>query len=124
MAEGIITGAAFAGMLAAIMWLGILPYLLKRREAEQTGQPIPSFSTSYMTTMLISSIGGFISVMMAISELELKLVGVTSILTAASIGFSFTYTILSLGNRMVDLKYDKISLESGKPETTPSATKA
>jgi hypothetical protein len=124
MTESVITVAAFAGMIGALLWLGLLPYLLKRREAEQNGQPIPSFSTSYLTSLIISSVGGFVSIVMVIGELENSLVGVTSVLTAAGIGFSFTYSILSISNRLVDLKYDKISLESGKPETTTSTTKA
>jgi len=55
--------------------------------------------------------------MMAVSELELKLIGITSVMTAASIGFSFTYSILSVSNTVVDLRYDKIALMSKKSDT-------
>lgn len=102
------TGAAIGGMVIALLWRGILPYLMKRKEAEETGQPIPSFATAYMTTFIISIVGGLISVMMVVSELEAKLVGVTSIMSAASIGLTFTYTFLSGLNTLVDLKTDKI----------------
>lgn len=106
--DALITGAALGGMIIALVWRGILPYLMKRKEAEETGQPIPSFSTAYITTFIISIVGGLISVMMVISELETKLVGVTSVITAASIGLAFTYTFLSGLNTVVELRQDKI----------------
>ena len=106
--EVIMTGAAIGGMIIALIWRGILPYLMKRKEAEELGQPIPSFGTAYMTTFIISIVGGLISVMMVVSELESQLVGVTSIMTAASIGLTFTFTILSGLNTFIDLKTDKI----------------
>jgi p-aminobenzoyl-glutamate transporter AbgT len=102
------TGAALGGMLIALVWRGILPYLMKRKEAEELGQPIPSFSTAYMATFIISIIGGLVSVMMVVSELEARLVGVTSIMSSASIGLTFTFTILSGLNTIIDLKTDKI----------------
>src|SRR5215203_327868 len=102
--ELIMTGAALGGVIIALVWRGILPYLMKRKEAEETGQPIPSFSIAYITTFIISLVGGLISVMMVVSELEARLVGVGSIMSAASIGLTFTFTILSGLNTMVDLK--------------------
>lgn len=115
--EPIIIGAAFAGLSIALLYRGILPYLLKVREAEQSGQPAPSFSKSYLTTFIISIIGGFVAVVMGVSELELKLVGITSVMTAVSIGFAFTYSILSVSNTVVDLRYDKIALMSKTSDT-------
>lgn len=109
MAEDLImTGAALGGVTIALVWRGILPYLMKRKEAEELGQPIPSFGVAYITTFIISLVGGLISVMMVVSELEARLVGVGSIMSAASIGLTFTFTILSGLNTMVDLKADKI----------------
>ena len=113
-------GMAFAGMIVALLYKGILPYLLKRREAEEQGKPIPSFSTSYMTTFFISIITGFMGIMVTLSELELKLEGITSIMTAASIGFSFAFTALSVANQFVDLKYHNIAITSKSPETSTS----
>lgn len=115
--EPAIIGAAVAGLSIALLYRGILPYLLKVREAEQSGQPAPSFSKSYLTTFIISVVGGLVAIMMAVSELELKLVGITSVMTAASLGFSFTYSILSVSNSMVDLRYDKIALMSKTSDT-------
>jgi hypothetical protein len=109
MAEDLImTGAALGGVTIALVWRGILPYLMKRKEAEELGQPIPPFGVAYITTFIISMVGGLISVMMVVSELEARLVGVGSIMSAASIGLTFTFTILSGLNTMVDLKADKI----------------
>lgn len=109
MAEDLImTGAALGGVTIALVWRGILPYLMKRKEAEELGQPIPPFGVAYITTFIISLVGGLISVMMVVSELEARLVGVGSIMSAASIGLTFTFTILSGLNTMVDLKADKI----------------
>lgn len=107
-----ISGAAIAGMIIALLWRGIVPYLIKRKEAEENGKPIPTFSTTYLTTFIISIIGGLISVMMVINELEVKLVGITSIMTAAGIGLTFTYTFLSGFNTLVDLKSSKNALET------------
>jgi hypothetical protein len=109
MAEDLImTGAALGGVTIALVWRGILPYLMKRKEAEELGQPIPGFGVAYITTFIISLVGGLISVMMVVSELEARLVGVGSIMSAASIGLTFTFTILSGLNTFVDLKADKI----------------
>lgn len=105
-----ITGAAIAGMIIALVWRGIVPYLLKRKEAEENGKPIPSFSTTYMTTFIISVIGGVVSIMMVVNELEIKLVGITSVMTAAAIGLTFTYTFLSGFNTLVDLKTSNTAL--------------
>jgi hypothetical protein len=102
------TGAALGGVTIALVWRGILPYLMKRKEAEELGQPIPGFGVAYITTFIISLVGGLISVMMVVSELEARLVGVGSIMSAASIGLTFTFTILSGLNTFVDLKADKI----------------
>jgi hypothetical protein len=109
MAEDLImTGAALGGVTIALVWRGILPYLMKRKEAEELGQPIPPFGVAYITTFIISMVGGLISVMMVVSELEARLVGVGSIMSAASIGLTFTFTILSGLNTMVDLKGTQI----------------
>jgi hypothetical protein len=70
-----------------------------------------------LTTFIISVVGGLVAIMMAVSELELKLIGITSVMTAASIGFSFTYSILSVSNTVVDFRYDKIALMSKKSDT-------
>jgi hypothetical protein len=102
------TGAALGGVIIALVWRGILPYLMKRKEAEELGLPIPSFGLAYITTFIISLVGGIISVLMVVSELEARLVGVGSIMSAASIGLTFTFTILSGLNTMVDLRTDKI----------------
>ena len=103
-----VTGAALVGMAISLIWRGITPYLIKRKEAEETGQPIPPFSVAYMTTFGISIMGGLISVMMVITELEVKLTGITSIMSAAAIGLTFTYTFLNGLNTVVDLKKDEI----------------
>jgi len=109
MAEDLVmTGAALGGVIIALVWRGILPYLVKRKEAEELGLPIPPFGVAYMTTFLISTVGGLISVLMVVSELEARLAGVGSIMSAASIGLTFTFTILSGLNTMVDLRTDKI----------------
>lgn len=107
-----ITGAAIAGMIIALVWRGIVPYLLKRKEAEENGKPIPPFSTTYMTTFIISVIGGLVSIMMVVNELEIKLVGITSVMTAAAIGLTFTYTFLSGFNTLVDLKTSNTALQT------------
>ena len=110
MADISITGAAIAGMIIALLWRGIVPYLIKRKEAEETGQKPPSFATSYMATFIISMVGGFIAVMMTVSELETKLIGVTSVMSAAAIGLTFTYTFITGLNTIVDLNAKNISL--------------
>ena len=56
------------------------------------------------------TVGGLISVLMVVSELEAKLAGVSSIMSATMIGLTFTFTILSGLNTLVDLKADKIML--------------
>jgi hypothetical protein len=109
MAEDLVmTGAALGGVIIALVWRGILPYLMKRKEAEELGQPIPPFGTAYITTFILSTVGGLIAVMMVVSELEARLVGVASIMSAAMIGLTFTFTILSGLNTFVDLKTTKI----------------
>ena len=102
------TGAALGGVIIALVWRGILPYLMKRKEAEELGQPIPPFGIAYITTFIISTVGGLISVLMVVSELEAKLVGVSSIMSATMIGLTFTFTILSGLNTFVDLKGTQI----------------
>lgn len=119
MADPIIQVAAFTGLVTALLLRGILPYLLKRKEAEQNGQPIPSFSTTYMTTFIISIITGVMGIMVTINELEVKLEGITSIMTAVAIGFSFSYSALSLANTFVDLKTDKIAFKSFLNKSSP-----
>jgi hypothetical protein len=119
MADPTITGMAFAGMIVALVLRGILPYLLKRKEAEETGRPIPSFSTSYMTTFIISIITGVMGIMVTVNELELKLEGITSLMSAAAIGFTFSYSALSLTNTLVDLKTDKIAFKSFLSKSSP-----
>ena len=105
MAEDLVmTGAALDGVIIALVWRGILPYLMKRKEAEELGQPIPAFGTAYITTFILSTVGGLISVMMVVAELEAKLVGVASVMSAAMIGLTFTFTILSGLNTFIDLK--------------------
>jgi flagellar motor component MotA len=115
MAEELVMSiAALGGVLIALVWRGILPYLMKRKEAEELGQPIPAFGTAYITTFIISAVGGLISVLMVVSELEAKLAGVSSIMSATMIGLTFTFTILSGLNTFVDLKADKILLAKFK----------
>lgn len=106
-----IIGASIAGMAIALVWRGIVPYLMKRKEAEENGKPIPSFSTTYLTTFIISIIGGLVSIMLVGNELEMKLEGVQSVFTAMAIGGTFTYTLISGFNSLVDLKSSKIALE-------------
>lgn len=108
--------AGYGGMVGALLWLGILPYLLERKRAEANGEKIPSFAGSYMTTMLIATIGGFVTLTMAIGELEKAIATATSLMTAAGIGFSFTYTILGVGNQIVDLKIKTSQLEKQNKE--------
>lgn len=111
MTDPFITTAGIAGVIAALLWLGIMPYLQARKQAELNNQPIPSFAGVYMTSMLISSIGGFISVFIVINELEKTLASATTILSAASLGFSFTYTILGISNSIIDLRTEKTQLK-------------
>jgi hypothetical protein len=111
MADMWISIAGYGGMVSALLWLGILPYLLERKRAEQNGEKPPSFAGSYLTTMVISAIGGFITLGMAIGELEKALASATTLFTAAGIGFSFTYTILGISNQIVDLKLEQAKLK-------------
>jgi hypothetical protein len=53
---------------------------------------------------------------MAIGELEKAIATATSLMTAAGIGFSFTYTILGVGNQIVDLKIKTSQLEKQNKE--------
>lgn len=125
--DPIMIAAAFTGLVVALLLRGILPYLQKRKEAEETGQPIPSFANSYLTTFIISIITGVMGIMVTANELELKLVGVTSIMTAVAIGFSFSYSSLSLTNTIVDLSTKKIEAQKeisilSKQQSPPSTT--
>jgi len=96
--------AGIAGIIGGILWQGILPYLLKRREAEQQGQTPPVFAKEYATTALISVITGFIAVFMSIETFEKTIANATSLMIAGGMGFSFTYTVLGITNTIVDLK--------------------
>lgn len=121
--DPIMIGAAIAGLIIALLLRGILPYLLKRKEAEENGLPIPNFATSYMTTFIIAIITGVMGVMVSIEELENRLVGVASIMTAAAIGFTFTFSTLELSNRFVDLKTDQIVLNAFRNKFSSSQQK-
>lgn len=117
MADIAIVAAGYAGLAGALLWRGLLPYLLERKKAEQAGLSMPSFSTTYMTTMIISTVAGFISVSMAIGEFEKSLATSTSIMTAAGLGFAFTYTVLGISNEMVDLKMEREQLKNELKKT-------
>ena len=124
MTDPYITAAGIFGVVSALLWLGVLPYLQARKQAELNNQPIPSFAGVYLTSMIISSIGGFISVFIVINELEKALASATSILSSASLGFAFTYTILGISNNLIDLKLEKTKLtrqvqnQQQQPEVT------
>lgn|SRR5215212_4730580 len=111
MVDSTIYAAGIGGLLGGLIWQGLLPYLIKRREAEINGQPIPSFAKEYMTTMLISTITGLIAIFMSIETFEKTIANATSILIAAGIGFSFTYTVLGISNTIVDLQLKKAKLQ-------------
>jgi hypothetical protein len=74
--------------------------------------------------MVISAIGGFITLGMAIGELEKALANATTLFTAAGIGFSFTYTILGISNQIVDLKLEQAKLKKEISLLNKEATKA
>lgn len=103
--------AGIAGMIGGLLWQAVLPYFLARRKAEVEGNPIPSFSKEYATTALIGAISGLIAVFMAAETFEKAIVNATSIMMAAGIGFSFTYTVLGISNTIVDLKTINASLK-------------
>lgn len=111
MADIFINAAGYGGMIGALLWLGIVPYLQKRKEAEQSGEPIPTFAGAYLTNFVIAVITGFISVTMAIEGLESKLIGIESIGIAAGMGFAFTYTVLGIANTRTDLKIENAELK-------------
>jgi len=111
MVDSTIYAAGIGGLLGGLIWQGLLPYLIKRREAEINGQPIPNFAKEYMTTMLISTITGLIAIFMSIETFEKTIANATSILIAAGIGFSFTYTVLGISNTIVDLQLKKAKLQ-------------
>lgn len=117
MTDAAITAAGIAGVIGALLWLGILPYLLARRKAELNGEQLPSFSRTYLTSMIISSIGGFISVFIVITELEKALASATTIISAASLGFAYTYTILGISNTIIDTKNENAALKKSLMES-------
>lgn len=117
MTEASITAAGIFGVIGALLWLGILPYLLARRKAELNGEQLPSFSRTYLTSMVISSIGGFISVFIVITELEKALASATTIISAASLGFAYTYTILGISNTIIDTKNENAALKKSLMES-------
>lgn len=128
MTDAVITSAGVAGVIGALLWLGVLPYLQARKEAETNGTPVPSFAKEYLTSMVLSSLGGFISVFVVINELEHALATAGSIISAASIGFAYTFTILGITNNIIDLKAEKTQLKKevktlkGEPPTTTPTT--
>lgn len=119
-ADPTILGAAIIGMIIALVWRGIVPYLMKRKEAEENNRPIPSFSTTYLTTFIISIVGGMVSIMFVGDKFDAQLEGVESVFTAMAIGGSFTFTLLSGLNSIIDLKSSKIALET---KLDPAAVK-
>lgn len=110
MVDPSIYAAGIGGMVGGLLWQGILPYFLARKKAEQEGRPLPSFGKEYATTMLISTITGFIAIFMAVDTFEKAIINATSIMVAAGIGFSFTYTVLGISNTIVDLKIERTNL--------------
>lgn len=104
--------AGYGGMVAALLWLGIVPYLQKRKESQEAGQDPPSFTGAYLTNFVIAVITGFISVTMAIEGFESKLVGLQSIGIAAGLGFSFTYTVLGIANQRTSLSIENAKLKT------------
>jgi hypothetical protein len=123
MTDNVIIAAGYAGLIGALLWRGLLPYLLERQRAEQNGLPPPKFSSTYMTTMIISTVAGFISVSMAIGEFEKSIASSTSIMTAAGVGFAFTYTVLGISNEMVDLRKEREQLKAELLKTKNGAEK-
>jgi hypothetical protein len=123
LADSILIGAAIAGMVVALVWRGIIPYLLKRKEAEENGKPIPSFSTTYMTSFIISIIGGLVAIMLVGDQFDAHVENAKGVFGAMAIGGSFTYTLLSGFNSLIDLKSSKIALETKvDPETAKDAS--
>lgn len=121
-AEPQILGAAIAGMAIALVWRGIIPYLLKRKEAEENGLPKPSFSTTYMTSFIISIVGGMVSIMLVGEQFDMQVQSAKGVFGAMAIGGSFTYTILSGINTLIDLKSSKTALETKiDPKTAKDA---
>ena len=129
MTDPYITVSGIAGVISALLWVAIIPYLQARKAAETTNEPIPSFSKVYLTSAILSSIGGFVSVFIVINELEHALASASSIISAASIGFAYTFTILGISNNIIDLKAEKTQLKKqvqtlkGEPPTTPTPPK-
>ena len=111
MTDSYITISGISGVIAALLWVAIIPYLQARKSAEQNNEPIPSFSKVYLTSAILSSIGGFVSVFIVINELEHALASASSIISAASIGFAYTFTILGISNNIIDLKNEKAELK-------------
>jgi hypothetical protein len=123
LADSVLIGAAIAGMVVALVWRGIIPYLLKRKEAEENGKPIPSFSTTYMTSFIISIIGGLVAIMLVGDQFDAQVENAKGVFGAMAIGGSFTYTLLSGFNSLIDLKSSKIALETKvDPETAKDAS--
>jgi hypothetical protein len=120
LADPIMIGAAIAGMVIALVWRGIIPYLLKRKEAEENGQKAPSFSTTYMTSFLISIVGGIVAIMLVGDQFDAQVENAKGVFGAMAIGGTFTYTILSGFNSLIDLKSNKIALET---KVDPAAAK-
>jgi hypothetical protein len=122
MADIAINLAGYGGMIAALLWLGIVPYLQKRKEAEMAGGDPPSFAGAYLTNFVIATITGFISVTMAIEGLESKLIGLQSIGVAAGMGFAFTYTVLGIANTRTELKIENSELKAAAVADAEPAT--
>lgn len=129
MADLYITIAGFAGMIGALLWRGVVPYMEKRKEAQMAGETPPTFSGAYLTNFIIAVITGFITTLMTIGVLEESLVNITSVGIAAGMGFSFTYTVLGITNRRTDAvlqvaeKEAELKTATATAETTKQETK-
>ena len=122
MVDPAIYGAGIAGMVGGLLWQSVLPYLMERKRAQAAGEVPPTFSGEYLTTMAISSISGFIAVLMA---MEKTITNASSIMISAGLGFSFVYTVLGISNSIVDLKRDKaktVAKEREAATTTEAKT--
>ena len=125
MVDPAIYGAGIAGMVGGLLWQSVLPYLMERKRAQAAGEVPPTFSGEYLTTMAISSISGFIAVLMAMDAFEKTITNATSIMISAGLGFSFVYTVLGISNSIVDLKRDKaktVAKEREAATTTEAKT--
>ena len=125
MVDPAIYGAGIAGMIGGLLWQGLLPYLMERKRAQAAGEVPPSFSGEYLTTMAISSISGFIAVLMAMDAFEKTITNASSIMISAGLGFSFVYTVLGISNTVVDLKREKVKTAAAAatkqiPPSSPS----